>query len=97
MVADDVITTEEIRVVVLVVAEVLLQEAKAVLLLAAKVVLEVTVLVRQEKADLEAVHQKEKAFQTERLEKVVLKEPQDVQKALAMPQDQNVREKAKVF
>ena len=105
-VAEDAITTEEAQVAdsavdqkasVLEKKVVLLQEAKAVLEARhhVKVVLLQELVLHVVKADFhpivrqeEAMHLKAKAFQ---------KELQDVQKALAISQDQNVQEKAKFF
>jgi hypothetical protein len=100
-VAEDVITTEEVLVVDLVVEEVLLQEEKEVLLQDAKVLVvdsEVTETQLQEKVVLDQeVHlrQEEKVVfhLKERQEKVLQTERQDVLKALVlMHQDQEDQE-----
>jgi hypothetical protein len=100
-VVEDVITTEEVLVVDLVVEEVLLQEEKEVLLQDAKVLVvdsEVTETQLQEKVVLDQeVHlrQEEKVVfhLKERQEKVLQTERQDVLKALVlMHQDQEDQE-----
>lgn len=101
MVAEDVITTEEV-LEVLVVEEVRLQEEKETLLQDVKADLEATEVQPQEKVDSEAKEvllQEEKVLLTglQDVTEVLRKDQQDAQKALVTHQEKEDQEEANTF